>query len=85
MKTFMNILGLAIVSTALMFGIAFFAASMLRPYNREIVSCILLSIAGISMIVPIATMDSEKMWAIDLSIFCMSYFPIQIIMIAAFL
>ena len=85
MKTFMNILGLAIVSTALMFGIAFFAASMLRPYNREIVSCILLSIAGISMIVPIATMDSEKMWVIDFSIFCMSYFPIQIIMIAAFL
>ena len=47
MKEFTKILGLAIVGTALMLGIAALAASVLRPYNREIVGCILLSIAGI--------------------------------------
>ena len=85
MKEFTKILGLAIVGTALMLGIAALAASVLRPYNREIVGCILLSIAGISMLAPIAVIDCKKEWVTDFAIFCMAYFPIQIIIIAGIL
>ena len=85
MKEFMKVLGLAIVGTALMLGIAAVAAGVLRSYNREVVSCILLSIVGISMIAPLFVLESKKEWVIDVAIFCMAYFPIQIIIIAGML
>lgn len=85
MKEFMKILGLAIIGTALMLGIAALAASVLRHYDREIVGCILLSIVALSMLAPIAVIDCKKEWVTDLAIFCMAYFPIQIIIIAGIL
>lgn len=85
MKEFGKILGLAIIGTALMLAIAAFAANMLRPYDREIVSCVVLSITTISMLIPMFFMDSEKEWVCDLMIFLMSWTPMQAILIAAFL
>jgi hypothetical protein len=85
MKEFTKILGLAIVGTALMLGIAAFAADMLRSYNREIVSSIILSVVAISMLLPIAFIDNQKEWVTDICIFLMAWTPMQAIMIAAFL
>lgn len=85
MKEFTKILGLAIVGTALMLGIAVLAASMLRSYNREIVSCVILSIVAVSMLLPIAFIDNQKEWVTDVMIFLMAWTPMQAIMIAAFL
>ena len=85
MKEFLKILGLAIVGTALMLGIAVLTADMLRSYNREKVSCIILSIVGISMLLPLFFMDTEKKWVCDICISCMGWVPIQSILIAAFL
>lgn len=85
MKEFTKILGLAIVGTALMLGIAVLAASVLRPYDREIVSSIILSVVAISMLLPIAFIDNHKEWVTDLCIFLMAWTPMQAIMIAAFL
>ena len=85
MKEFIKILGLAIVGTALMLGIAVLAAGVLRSYDREIVSCVILSIVAISMLLPIAFIDSQKEWITDICIFLMAWTPMQAIMIAAFL
>lgn len=85
MKEFAKILGLAIVGTALMLGIAVLAAGMLRSYDREIVSCVAFSIVAISMLLPIAFIDNQKEWVTDICIFLMAWIPIQAIMIAAFL
>ena len=85
MKEFIKILGLAIVGTALMLGIAVLAAGVLRPYNREIVSSVIISIVGISMLLPIAFIDNQKEWVTDIMIFLMAWTPMQAIMIAAFL
>lgn len=85
MKTFMKILGLAIVGTALMLGIAVLAAGMLRSYDREIVSSVIISIVGISMLLPIAFIDNQKEWVTNICIFLMAWTPMQAIMIAAFL
>ena len=85
MKEFTKVLGLAIVGTALMLGIAAFAAGVLRPYNREIVSSIILSVVTISLLLPIAFIDNQKEWVTDICIFLMAWTPIQAIMIAAFL
>lgn len=85
MKEFMKVLGLAIIGTALMLGIAAFAADMLRPYNREIVSSVILSIVAVSLLLPIAFIDNQKEWVTDICIFLMAWTPIQAIMIAAFL
>ena len=60
MKEFTKILGLAIVGTALMLGIAVLAAGMLRSYDREIVSSVILSVVAISMLLPIAFIDNQK-------------------------
>lgn len=81
MKTFFKILGLAIVGTALMLICGYFAASVLRSCNREIVFCVLISIVALSMVAPLFTMECKKKWVTDLAIFCMAYFPIQIIII----
>jgi len=85
MKEFAKILGLATVGTALMLGIAVLAAGMLRSYDREIVSCVILSIVAISMLLPIAFIDNQKEWVTDICIFLMAWTPMQAIMIAAFL
>ena len=85
MKEFTKVLGLAIVGTALMLGIAVLAASVLRSYDREIVSCVILSIVAVSMLLPIAFMDNQKEWVTDFMIFLMAWAPMQAIMIAAFL
>jgi hypothetical protein len=85
MKTFFKILGLAIVGTVLMLGIAAFAADMLRPYNREIVSSVILSIVAVSMLLPLFFMDNEKKWVTDVMLFLMAWTPVQAILIAAFL
>ncbi len=85
MKEFMKILGLAIVGTVLMLGIAVPAASVLSSYNREIVGCILLSIVSLSMLAPLFTMECKKEWVTDIAIFCMAYFPIQIFLIIGLL
>lgn len=85
MKEFTKVLGLAIVGTALMLGIAVLAAGVLRPYNREIVSSVIISIVGISMLLPIAFIDNQKEWVTDVMIFLMAWTPMQAIMIAAFL
>ena len=85
MKEFTKVLGLAIVGTAMMLAVAVLAASVLRHYDREIVGCILLSIAGISMLSPLFTMECKKEWVENVSIFCMAYFPMQIILIAGML
>ena len=85
MKEFTKILGLAIVGTALMLGIAVLAAGMLRSYDREIVSCVILSIVAISMLLPIAFIDNQKEWVTNICIFLMAWTPMQAIMIAAFL
>ena len=85
MKTFMKILGLAIVGTALMLGIAIVMADVLRSYDREIVSSVLVSIITISMVSPLFVMESKKEWVINVAIFCMAYFPLQGLMIAALL
>ena len=85
MKEFTKVLGLAIVGTALMLGIAAFAASVLRSYDREIVSSVIISIVGISMLLPIAFIDNQKEWVTDICIFLMAWTPMQAIMIAAFL
>lgn len=83
MKTFVSILGLAIVGTALMLIIAIVMANMLRSYDREIVSCVLVSIITISMLFPLFVMESKKEWVTNVAIFCMAYIPMQGIMIAA--
>ena len=83
MKTFMKILGLAIVGTALMLSIAIVMADVLRSYNRETVSCILTSVITISMVFPLFVMESKKEWITNVAIFCMAYIPMQGIMIAA--
>lgn len=85
MKTFMKILGLAIVGTALMLVCGYFAADMLRSYDRETVSCVLISIITISMVSPLFVMESKKEWIINVAIFCMAYFPLQGLIIAALL
>ena len=85
MKEFMKILGLAIVGTALMVYVAALAASVLRSYDREIVYCVLISIAALSMISPLFIMESKKEWATDLAIFCLAYFPMQVLLIAGLL
>lgn len=85
MKTFMKILGLAIVGTALMLSIAIVMADMLRSYDRETVSCVLVSIITISMVSPLFVMESKKEWIINVAIFCMAYFPLQGLIIAALL
>lgn len=85
MKEFTKVLGLAIVGTALMLGIAAFAAGVLRSYNRETVSCVILSIVGVFMLLPLFFMDNEKEWVTDVMLFLMAWTPIQAIMIAAFL
>jgi hypothetical protein len=85
MKEFAKILGLAIIGTALMLGIAVLAAGVLRSYDREIVSSVILSIVGIAMLLPIAFIDSQKEWVTDICIFLMAWTPMQAIMIAAFL
>ena len=85
MKTFFKILGLAIVGTALMLVCGYFAASVLRSYDREIVFCVLISIVALSMVAPLFVMESKKEWVTDLAVFCMAYFPIQIIIIAGLL
>lgn len=85
MKTFIKILGLAIVGTVLMLSIAIVMADMLRSYDREIVSCVLVSIITISMVSPLFVMESKKEWIINVAIFCMAYFPLQGLMIAALL
>ena len=85
MKEFIKILGLAIVGTALMLGIAVLAAGVLRSYDREIVSSVIISIVGISMLLPIAFIDNQKEWVTDIMIFLMAWTPMQAIMIAAFL
>lgn len=85
MKTFMKILGLAIVGTALMLSIAIVMADVLRSYDREIVSSVLVSIITISMVSPLFVMESKKEWIINVAIFCMAYFPLQGLIIAALL
>lgn len=85
MKESMKCLGFAIVGTILMFSIAVLAASVLRSYDRGIVFYVLLCIASLSMIVPLFTMECKKEWIENVSIFCMAYFPIQIIIIAIIL
>ena len=85
MKTFFKILGLAIIGTVLMLGIAIVMADMLRSYDREIVSCVLVSIITISMLFPLFVMESKKEWIINVAIFCMAYFPLQGLIIAALL
>ena len=85
MKEFTKVLGLAIVGTALMLGIAIVMADVLRSYNREIVSSVIISIVGISMLLPIAFIDNQKEWVTDICIFLMAWTPMQAIMIAAFL
>ena len=76
MKTFVKILGLAIVSTALMLSIAIVMADVLRSYNRETVSCVLISVIAVSMVAPMFVLESEKEWVINVAIFCMAYFPL---------
>ena len=85
MKEFMKVLGLAIVCTALMLGIAVLTASVLRSYDREIVSSVIISIVAISMLLPIAFIENQKEWVTDICIFLMAWVPMQAIMIAAFL
>jgi hypothetical protein len=85
MKTFFKILGLAIVGTALMLVCGYFAASVLRSCDREIVFCILISIITISMVSPLFVMESKKEWVTDIAIFCMAFFPIEGIIIAGLL
>lgn len=85
MKEFIKVLGLALIGTSIMLGIATFAAHVLRPYNREIVSCVILSIVAASMVFPLFVMESKKEWTTDVALFCMGFFPIQGILIAAFL
>ena len=81
----MKILGLAIVGTVLMLSIAIVMADMLRSYDREIVSSVLVSIITISMVSPLFVMESKKEWVINAAIFCMAYFPLQGLIIAALL
>lgn len=85
MKTFMSILGFAIVGTVLMLSIAIVMADMLRSYDREIVSSVLVSIITISMVSPLFVMESKKEWIINVAIFCMAYFPLQGLIIAVLL
>lgn len=85
MKEFMKILGLAIVGTALMLVCGYFAASVLRSYDREIVFCVLISVITLSMVAPLFVMESKKEWVTDVAIFCMAFFPIEGIIIAGML
>ena len=85
MKEFTKVLGLAIVGTALMLVCGYFAASVLRSYDREIVFCVLISIVALSMVAPLFVMESKKEWVTDAAIFCMAFFPIEGIMITMFL
>ena len=87
MKTFMKILGFAIIGTALMFVIAVVAASILRSYNRETVGCCLMSAVGIAFIAPIIVMGVEcsNKWVENTTLFCMAWVPMQTVMIVALL
>ena len=85
MKEFAKVLVCAIVGTFVMLGIAVYAAGVLRSYNREIVSCVIISVVAASMVSPLFVMDSKKEWITDVTLFCMGFFPIQGILIAAFL
>ena len=81
----MKILGLAIVGTALMLVCGYFATSVLRSYDREIVFCVLISIVALSMVAPLFVMESKKEWVTDIAIFCMAFFQIEGIIIAGLL
>ena len=85
MKEFAKVLVCAVVGTFVMLGIAVYVASLLRTFDREIVSCVIISVVGVSMVFPLFVMDSKKEWTTDIAIFCMGFFPIQGILIAAFL
>lgn len=85
MKTFVKILGLAIVGAVLMLSIAIVMADVLRSYNRETVSCVLISVITVSMVAPMFVLESEKEWVTDVAIFCMAFFPIEGIIIAGLL
>ena len=85
MKEFAKVLVCAIVGTFVMLGIAVYVASLLRTFDREIISCVIISIVAASMVSPLFVMDSKKEWTTDIAIFCMGFFPIQGILIAAFL
>ena len=85
MKEFAKVLACAIVGTFVMLGIVVYAADVLRSYSREIVSCVIISVVAASMVSPLFVMDSKKEWTTDIAIFCMGFFPIQGILIAAFL
>ena len=85
MKEFAKVLVCAIVGTFVMLGIAVYVASLLRTFDREIVSCVIISIVAASMVSPLFVMDSKKEWITDVTLFCMGFFPIQGILIAAFL
>ena len=85
MKEFVKVLVCAIVGTFVMLGIAVYVASLLRTFDREIVSCVIISVVAASMVFPLFVMESKKEWTTDIAIFCMGFFPIQGILIAAFL
>lgn len=83
----MKVLGLAIIGTALMFGIGIIVANIIRPYNREVVGCCLMSAVGIAFIAPIIVMgvDCKKQWVENITLFCMAWIPMQTVMIVALL
>lgn len=92
MKEFIKVSIVATICTFAMVGIAVYAASVLRSYDREMVSCIICSVVGIAMIAPLFymmvedfTKDKEDGWVLNAALICMGYIPIQAILIAAFL
>lgn len=90
MKEFIKVLVCAVVGTFVMLAIAVYVASLLRTFDREIVSCITISIVGLAMLTPLFYMmveDSTKEdgWILNAALICMGYIPIQAILIAAFL
>jgi len=89
MKEFAKVLVCAVVGTFVMLGIAVYVASLLRTFDREIVSCVIISIVGLAMLAPLFYMmvedSKEDGWAMNAALICMGYIPIQAILIAAFL
>jgi uncharacterized membrane protein YqaE (UPF0057 family) len=90
MKEFIKVSIVATICAFAMVGIAVYAASVLRSYDREMVSCIICSVVGIAMIAPLFYMmvedaTKEKEWILNVALCCMGYIPIQAILIAAFL
>ncbi len=87
MKEFFKVLVIAIVLTMALMTAAYYTASILKPFDRELVECIAVSMVGLSMLTPLCIMgfDIKSERAFDVSIAVAAIVPIFTILVAAML